>query len=318
MTIRFSLAAAALLGSVLFWTTVEARANGNGYEFRSPATDYVGYLSSASYVPSNPVHLPPLSRQQTDRLGLDQLSRLPKSQLNNLAPERAASLERYRNAISDARKYENEARLAQRKVGSMNRMLDRTQMTLGVAGMTPGVGALADMTNAGLSLARGNRAGAALDGMAALPIVGGVSGARRVAKSANQIMHESEGRYAGRANMDRKPLDVFMRRSKHPGTAAHVDQAQRLGQPSVLTIDRNRGRVVERRRDAMRYIPRRGEPVTIGKDRDEYPPAMTREGGINSDVRYVRSGDNRGAGKSFERQTRHLRNGDRVRVIVVD
>lgn len=35
-----------------------------------------------------------------------------------------------------------------------------------------------------------------------------------------------------------KPHDVVISRSRHPQAAAHIDAAQRQGQPSVLHIDR--------------------------------------------------------------------------------
>jgi hypothetical protein len=47
----------------------------------------------------------------------------------------------------------------------------------------------------------------------------------------------------------------------------------------------------ENRRQSLQGIPTRK-----GFDRDEYPPAVAREGGKGADVRYVRSGENRSAG----------------------
>lgn len=111
-----------------------------------------------------------------------------------------------------------------------------------------------------------------------------------------------------------KPAQVVISRGRYPETAAHIKDAQRLGQPSVLTIDR--AGATERRRDSLRYLERRAGRQIVGRDRDEYPPAMTREGGFNSDVRYVRAADNRGAGKNFAQQVRDLPDGSRVRVLI--
>lgn len=111
-----------------------------------------------------------------------------------------------------------------------------------------------------------------------------------------------------------KPAQAIISRGRYPETAAHIKEAQRLGQPSVLTIDR--AGATERRRESLRYLERRAGRQIVGRDRDEYPPAMTREGGFNSDVRYVRAADNRGAGKSFERQMRTLPEGARVRILI--
>ena len=112
-----------------------------------------------------------------------------------------------------------------------------------------------------------------------------------------------------------KPLDVFVRRSQHPQAAAHVEHAQRMGQPTILTLDRTNAH--QRRTESLRHIRRKDSSPT-GMDRDEYPFAMTREGGFNSNVRYIDRKDNRGAGKSIERQSHPLPDGSRVRVLVVD
>jgi len=138
--------------------------------------------------------------------------------------------------------------------------------------------------------------------------------ARSVAKSAAKRSAASLGGHsAARAG---KPADVIIHRSKHPQTAQHIEEAQRLGQPSVLTIDRSGA--AARRHEAMAHVDRPKDHRVRGRDRDEYPPAMTREGGGNSDVRYVGAPDNRGAGRVFGHQTRHLPDGSRVSVHVTD
>jgi hypothetical protein len=114
----------------------------------------------------------------------------------------------------------------------------------------------------------------------------------------------------------KKPVDVIIPRSKYPQTAAHINEAQRLGQPSILTIDR--AGASAQRRASMKYIDRPRDRRVIGRDRDEYPPAMTKEGGGNADVRYINSRDNRGAGRSFAHQVRNQPDGGKVRVIVKD
>jgi len=113
-----------------------------------------------------------------------------------------------------------------------------------------------------------------------------------------------------------KPVQVAISRSRYPESAAHIRDAQRLGQPSILTIHKQGA--MARRKDSLRYIPRRAGYPIAGRDRDEYPFAMTREGGFNSSVRYIKASDNRGAGKSFERQVRGLPDGTRVRIHVSD
>ncbi len=112
-----------------------------------------------------------------------------------------------------------------------------------------------------------------------------------------------------------KPRDVVIQRSKHPEAAAHIDHAQRQGQPSVLHIDR--GGAEGRRRASTGSVHRHTSPGPKF-DRDEYPPAFTREGGPNANVRFIPRQDNRGAGSSMSHQTRDLKDGDKIRVIVAD
>ncbi|MFO0553547.1 MAG: DUF6531 domain-containing protein [Polyangiaceae bacterium] len=111
---------------------------------------------------------------------------------------------------------------------------------------------------------------------------------------------------------------VEVSRSRHPESARHIEDAQRRGQPRVLTIDRNRRRTRERRRESTSRLDTRD-----GHDRDEYPPAMFREGGNRgprgrASVRHVDSSDNRGAGSVIGQQCRGLPSGTQVRIVVVD
>jgi len=112
-----------------------------------------------------------------------------------------------------------------------------------------------------------------------------------------------------------KPRDVVIRRSEHPQAAAHIDHAQRQGQPSVLHIDR--AGAEQRRRASTGSVHRETRPGP-NFDRDEYPPAFTREGGGNANVRFIPRRDNRGAGSSMSHQSRDLKDGEKIRVIVAD
>ena len=75
-----------------------------------------------------------------------------------------------------------------------------------------------------------------------------------------------------------------------------------------MTIDREGAR--GRRAEAMK-----GNPVVPGKDRDEYPPAMTTEGGDGASVRPISSSDNKGAGACIGAQCRGLSDGTRIRIV---
>jgi hypothetical protein len=87
----------------------------------------------------------------------------------------------------------------------------------------------------------------------------------------------------------RSVLVVRISRRRYPYTADHVIDAIAAGEPAILHIDRAGA-------DANRDASLRGIPTRAGYDRDEYPPAVSREGGAGANVRYVPSADNRGAG----------------------
>ena len=104
-----------------------------------------------------------------------------------------------------------------------------------------------------------------------------------------------------------KIKDVYIDPKKYPEAARHAEDAIKSGKPNVLTVDRPGA--PGRRADALR-----GKPTRPGTDRDEYPPAFTREGGANSSVRNIPPGDNRGAGSSIGHQTRDVPNGGQIRI----
>ncbi len=101
--------------------------------------------------------------------------------------------------------------------------------------------------------------------------------------------------------------EVRVSRSRYPESAAHIEEAQAGGHPSVLTIDRAGAKA--RRSSALK-----GRLGGSGLDRDEYPPAMFNEGGSGASVKPINRKDNRGAGASIGKQCKALPNGSRVRV----
>ena len=90
----------------------------------------------------------------------------------------------------------------------------------------------------------------------------------------------------------------------YPEVWDHAHDAVKQGQPRVLHIDRDNA--VQHRRASLRGIPTRK-----GLDRDEYPPAVAKEGGRGADVRYVESGENRAAGASMGNQLERWCDGQR-------
>lgn len=105
--------------------------------------------------------------------------------------------------------------------------------------------------------------------------------------------------------------EVAISRSRFPQSAAHIDDAVRAGKPNTLTIDR-KGAAANRRESL------RGTDRVPGKDRDEFPPAMTREGGAGASVRPIKPSDNRGAGACIGAQCRGLPDGSKIRIRTTD
>jgi hypothetical protein len=97
---------------------------------------------------------------------------------------------------------------------------------------------------------------------------------------------------AGAATCMHQRGAVVVSLSKYPHIAAHIRAAIRGGRPVLLHIDR---RHADQHRDTSTAVL----PTKAGYDRDEYPPAMSREGGRRADVRYVDSHENRAAGASM-------------------
>ena len=97
--------------------------------------------------------------------------------------------------------------------------------------------------------------------------------------------------------------------AKHPETAGHVKDAQAAGKPTVVTVDKTNAKT--NRGDALK-----GTQTVPGKDRDEYPPASTAEGGKDASVRHVDPSDNRGAGASWGQTIKNLPDGTKVEIKV--
>ena len=102
---------------------------------------------------------------------------------------------------------------------------------------------------------------------------------------------------------------VRIPRRRYPYTADHIVDAIAAGEPKILRVDRPGA-------DANREESLRGIPTRQGYDRDEYPPAVSREGGAGADVRYVPSSDNRGAGTVMGERLHAYCDGQRFRLRV--
>ena len=114
---------------------------------------------------------------------------------------------------------------------------------------------------------------------------------------------------AGAARESEAAKDVVVPSSRYPETASHIRDAQAAGHPSVLTIERAGA-------DANRAAAQAGHTRIPGKQLDEYPPAMFREGGAGASIRPISPRDNMGAGACIGNQCRALPNGSKVRIVV--
>lgn len=81
---------------------------------------------------------------------------------------------------------------------------------------------------------------------------------------------------------------------------------RRDDQPEHLTVARAQA-------DRNRQASLRNWPTRTGFDRDEYPPAVSDQGGAGAHVRYVRSSVNRSAGAVMGAQLRPYCDGQRFR-----
>ena len=113
------------------------------------------------------------------------------------------------------------------------------------------------------------------------------------------------------ASLTEKMKKVTLSRTKYPESAKHADDAINAGKPNLLTV--NRAGAAQRRKEAMKK-----QSIVKGKDRDEYPPAMFKEGGKQASVRPINPRDNRGAGSCIGHQCRGLKDGDKVIVDIID
>lgn len=108
--------------------------------------------------------------------------------------------------------------------------------------------------------------------------------------------------------------EVVIDGNKHPESATNAADAQKSGQPKTVSVG-NPADKGKRRAEAMK-----GNSKVPGKDRDEYPPAWSAQGGRGATVKPISPGDNRGSGASMGRQlnSQGAKPGDRVRIKVIN
>lgn len=143
-------------------------------------------------------------------------------------------------------------------------------------------------------------------------------GARRRIRKQAEARSKIDSALGGHRDYD---VEMVVDSSKYPESAQHILEAQQgtthtghgapvaRSQPSILTIDRDGA-------DANRTDSLRGIPTRPPQDRDEYPPAMFREGGTGASVKYIDATDNQGSGSSMGSALRSLPKGTRVKITV--
>jgi RHS repeat-associated protein len=145
----------------------------------------------------------------------------------------------------------------------------------------------------------------------AFPVVVGAAASSFATPGQQRGFSASADAGATEATEASAPRTVTVNRSRFPQSAQHIEDAQSAGRPSTLTIDR--AGAAARRRASLK-----GVKTAPGLDRDEYPPAMFKEGGQGASVRRIPAGDNRGAGACLGAQCRDLPEGSRVKVEVTE
>ncbi|MFF2094566.1 hypothetical protein [Paenibacillus sp. NPDC058174] len=121
---------------------------------------------------------------------------------------------------------EEEAPPKKKKKGLFGKIMDGVQLALDVAGMIPGVGIVANVVNAGISVARGDYVGAALSMAACIPFAGAVIKGAKLAKAGMKAF---------------KLTQNIMKTSKSVATAVKTAAAQQKILGDVITAARKLG-----------------------------------------------------------------------------
>lgn len=138
-----------------------------------------------------------------------------------------------------------------------------------------------------------------------------------IVKAVRVLKSKNVAKAAKKSTKPVKPIDqaqgvktVTVSKSRYPESAKHIEEAQAAGKPQNLTLDR--AGAAQRRREALKDTP-----ASRGMDRDEYPPALVKEGGTGSSVRKITPKDNRGSGSCVGHQCRGLPDGETIQIKVV-
>ena len=139
----------------------------------------------------------------------------------------------------------------------------------------------------------------------------GASGgnSEEVVDDEEMALRQNTMRAAPSETPEAEPTNVYIDPTRHPESAQHAQDAINEGHPDTLTVDR--AGASDRRRAATS-----GASSKPNTDKDEYPFAVTKEGGKGSSVRNISSKDNRGSGGSLGQQIKKVPNGAKIKVHV--
>ena len=112
-------------------------------------------------------------------------------------------------------------------------------------------------------------------------------------------------------NTETNVIEIELSRKKYPESVEHIEDAIASGQPEILTIDRSGAK-------NNRQASLKGIDKIPGMDLDEYPPAMSKEGGKGASVRGITSSDNRGSGSKVGYQLRKYKDGTKYKIKITE
>lgn len=141
------------------------------------------------------------------------------------------------------------------------------------------------------------------------PVAGIIGDAARIGRWADKGVDLA--RQADNIPVQNVAKEIPISRAKYGEAADHIADAQNAGHPDILTIARDAA-------STNREASIGGIPKVTGKQLDEYPPAMFKEGGAGASVRPISPRDNMAAGACIGNACRGLANGDKVRIKVTD
>jgi RHS repeat-associated protein len=141
------------------------------------------------------------------------------------------------------------------------------------------------------------------------PMFGGGGGPRRPNANGPKPKMAVPPKADPRGPIPDEIISVPVSRDKYPDYAQHVEDARDAGHPEVLTLERQYAD--DRREESTSPYPSRKNE---GLERDEYPPANSKEGGKGASVRYIPESQNGGAGATVGNYLRRYPNGTRFRI----